>query len=84
MTTTKKSYIVHLTDVAIETIERGTAKELGVDDFLLGRTVVDLDALRLVLDAANETAYQAKYGKGTIESWVVLQTAIAKLEHLTR
>ena len=42
------------------------------------------NALRLVIDEANETVWQAKYGKGTIESWALLQSAISKIEPLTK
>lgn len=45
---------------------------------------LDLDALRLVLEAAGETAKAIEFGGGSDDFKVTLQDAIAKLESLVR
>ena len=96
-TNTRTAYVVNLTLDEIQSlasIVRNHADNVrpipvaarwkGIAESVRHATPLDIDALRLVLEEANETVWQAKYGKGTIESWALLQSAISKIEPLTK
>jgi hypothetical protein len=86
----KTNYIVRLSDQEIKLIEKGTAHEIGADDFLLGRRPVDDNALRLVTEWAERFAkerYEENPLTGKIGDKNKLEEClemIAKVKYLTK